>query len=272
MIRAQDRVGEKHGVLTILSVGPAILGETRKCSARCSCGSTRTYAIGNLTSGNTRNCGCLNLHPRNPGGGRKRQIIPVPGVTRDDWLSVRRLLSRILERCENPTDKNYHSYGGRGIRVCEAWRDPANLLHDMGVPPRGMSIDRIDVNGNYEPGNCRWATMAEQNKNKRGTIRLLYAGVLTPLVDVVKATGINYDALRDRMRKGLTEAEGLFAPTSRSRTRRTIVYQGTDLPLHEAVRMSGLTRHCFKHRLRMGWSPEKAISEPRMPGIACTSR
>ena len=71
------------------------------------------------------------------------------------------------QRCSNPNNIGYSNYGGRGITVCERWQTFENFLADMGHPPRGKSLDRINVNGNYEPSNCRWATSFEQARNKR---------------------------------------------------------------------------------------------------------
>lgn len=73
----------------------------------------------------------------------------------------------MVQRCTNPKNKDYPQYGGRGITVCERWRDFANFLADMGEKPQGRSIDRIDVNGSYELANCRWATPTEQGRNQR---------------------------------------------------------------------------------------------------------
>ena len=70
-------------------------------------------------------------------------------------------------RCNNPKHRRYSDYGGRGIKVCERWMDFNNFLADMGERPEGLTLDRIDPNGNYEPGNCRWATDSVQQTNKR---------------------------------------------------------------------------------------------------------
>lgn len=82
----------------------------------------------------------------------------------------------MLQRCTNPNFSAYKFYGGRGIKVCERWATSANFLCDMGERPSGTTLERIDGNGNYEPGNCKWASHGEQMRNRRSSILLTHSG------------------------------------------------------------------------------------------------
>lgn len=122
---------------------------------------------------------------------------------------VYQVWASMIKRCENPAEKNYRHYGGRGIRVCDRWRHSFEaFIADMGERPDGMTLDRVNVDGNYEPGNCRWATYAEQSRNTRRNRRLLVGGKSMTVTDAARALGVRRWTLYDRLDRGVDP----FAP------------------------------------------------------------
>lgn len=125
---------------------------------RCDCGTERTVSGKDLRYGKSRSCDCLKLEQA-----AERLIIH-----RLAYHPQFHAWQQMRERCRNPRDPAYRNYGGRGITVCDRWQNFTNFLTDMGARPSPIhSLDRIDNNGNYEPGNCRWATRSQQNRNTR---------------------------------------------------------------------------------------------------------
>lgn len=149
-----------YGRLTVLERAPSrVIGEQVKTTyrCRCECGTVVTVCCGNL--GRTVSCGCL----RDEKIATVRRTHGATGTPEfGAWQSM-------IRRCELPSQQNWHNYGGRGITVCKRWRHSFEaFLADVGYKPTPKhSIDRIDVNGNYEPGNVRWATASEQARNQR---------------------------------------------------------------------------------------------------------
>lgn len=118
-------------------------------------------------------------------------------------------------RCQNMKAGNYKYYGGRGITVCARWSVFDNFLHDMGKKPEGMSLDRIDNDGNYHPDNCRWATQQEQTRNTRMSKFLTYKGETKNISQWSQETGISTYCINTRLLKGLSLDE-VFLPTNNS--------------------------------------------------------
>lgn len=160
----------------------------------CDCGAEKVARIKSVRGGHTQSCGCLAkavIAARNKTHGLSRTS---PGAYRS-WKDMR-------SRCNQPSNTDFHLYGGRGIRVCERWSSFANFYADMGDRPEGMSIDRIDVNGHYAPDNCRWATSTEQANNKRNNVVIEIDGVKDTLANWCKVYGVRRETARARMKSG----------------------------------------------------------------------
>jgi len=168
------------------------------------------------------------------------------------------------QRCENPNATSYEHYGGRGIRLCEEWRRSFEAFFEC-VGPRPSarhSLDRIDVDGHYEPGNVRWATIEEQNRNKRSTMRENVSGEALTLTEAASRYGVNKATLSGRRRRGLSLAEGVALPTETP----TVTIGGQTKTVREFSEESGLSIATIHHRIARGWGAEELLSTPQASG------
>ncbi len=163
------RVGNIYGRLIVMAYSHRDGHEFWKCA--CECWADYVADGTALRQGRTVSCGCARREAI-----VARNRVGTHGATRNQQRSPEyRAWESARQRCNNPKDKDYQHYGGRGITVCKRWRKFSNFLQDMGARPPGTSIDREDVNGNYEPGNCSWATPKQQANNRRNNRRYKWA-------------------------------------------------------------------------------------------------
>lgn len=185
-----DLRGQVFGRLTVCGrVGSDERGLTTWL-CRCSCGVDKVITGSALRQGRCVSCGCLRLE-------RLRAGQPKHGMTNSPTWSVWRDMRK---RCRNPKAQNYKHYGGRGITVCDRWQEFSAFIEDMGERPEGMTLERQDVNGNYEPGNCIWIPAKEQPNNTRRSIMVEIDGQAVCLKVARAMRGLPYNLVRDRVR------------------------------------------------------------------------
>jgi hypothetical protein len=153
-----DLTGKIFGRLTVTSRAES-LKNFAAWNCQCQCGATKVVRGTALRTGQTVSCGCYQAEVKTTHGRRKN------GANDPTYTSFVSMKSRVL----NPQAHAYEHYGGRGISICQSWMDGGfeQFLKDMGERPPGTSLDRIDVNGNYSPANCKWSTPKEQSNNRR---------------------------------------------------------------------------------------------------------
>lgn len=171
------------------------------------------------------------------------------------WMAMR-------QRCANPKAAGYAYYGGRGVRVCERWAVFENFLSDMGrKPSEEHSLDRINPNGNYEPGNCRWTTIEVQAGNKRNSRRIFVEGEEKTASAWARDLTASDGAVRARIRMGWSPEAAATRPVQKKR-RDPIECRGESRLIADWARISGTPAATIRHRLQTGWSSEDAIFSP----------
>ena len=174
---------------------------------KCDCGNEIVVRKDSLLSGHAKSCGCYLDKKRHDGqnkthGMKHTRIYNV-------WQSMK-------DRCFNPNATKYNYYGGRGISVCEEWRNKENgflNFYNWSMTngyAKDLTIDRINVNGNYEPSNCRWATIAEQNNNKRTNIKASVFGKEMTVREISDKYGLSTQVVRRRIKSGITDEKKLL--------------------------------------------------------------
>lgn len=204
-------IGKSFGRLTVVEVLPPANGR-RMAVCRCECGIIKSIRFDGLQNGMVKSCGCWQKEAgaaqglRNATHGCCRRILP--------RAPEHAVWNMMIQRCTNPNYRFYYNYGGRGISVCERWRNSfEDFIADMGFKPSSKhSIERKDNHGNYCPENCRWATKKEQGRNKRNNRYLTYNGRTMTISAWAEETGIPGDVIRGRLILGWSHQDAIFTP------------------------------------------------------------
>lgn len=273
----ESRVGLRFGRL--ITTGKTVIKKDGRANVSaliclCDCGKETTATFPALTRGTKSSCGCLRLETSKTAPlthGKSNSI------TYTSWRAM-------VSRCNNPNDKSYPYYGGRGIKVDKKWSDFSSFLEDMGDrPSKDYTLDRIDSNGNYCKDNCQWATRSQQSNNTRDSRLLEYKGETKTLKDWSILYNIKYHLLWDRvcglgwdMEHALTIPPKLGnSPEIRGKARKKsdmprkyssrsklFSYDGKTMCVAEWARHLGVSYEALRGRIRLGWDISKAIETP----------
>jgi hypothetical protein len=207
----EDLTGRTFGRWTVLALLPKEGLRRRRWLCRCECGTEREVWTSNLRTGASTGCGCERLELN------KARLLTHGLSTRPEYFAW----YDAVARCHDPKRASYPDYGGRGIFMCERWREsPENFYADMGPRPSpAHSLDPIDNDGPYSPENCRWATQSTQNRNRRVNRLVTFDGETLTLADWCDRTGLHKATLLNRLRSGWSVRDALTLPPSRSRRR-----------------------------------------------------
>lgn len=201
--RKSTTLGTRFGRLVV--TGPMELRPPRHpyYLCRCDCGTEKSVYLHHLLRGKITSCGCRTREPNLSTTTHGQTNTP----TWVSWMNMR-------ARCQRETNQDYPKYGGRGIKVCERWQKFENFLADMGERPTlgRYTLDRINNDGDYEPGNCRWASAVEQNRNRRNTKMGEWAGMTMPLVEWCERAGVPHKLVVSRLKKGWPFPQALYIP------------------------------------------------------------
>jgi len=203
--------GERFNKLSIIKeVETVICAKTkfRMVLCKCDCGNETTVRLTNLRSNHTKSCGCIRSSTT-----RKTQTKHGMSQTR-----VYRIWADIKQRCFNPKCKSYESYGARGITICDEWKDFINFYKwsKKSGYDDSLTIERIDVNGNYEPSNCKWIEVSEQNSNTSRTLRFQHQGSEKTLKEWSEYLDVNYQTLLGRIKRGWTIEDAFGTPVNKN--------------------------------------------------------
>lgn len=199
--KIKDVTGQRFGMLTAIKIAER---NPLKWECKCDCGNTCVVRANNLLHNKQKSCGCLS-HKGNP-------------IHKQCYTRVYRIYAKIKRRCFAVDDPAYPRYGGRGITMCEEWKKSfesfSSWAYSNGYKD-GLSIDRIDNNGDYSPENCRWADIYCQANNKRNNILYSYNGETKTLAKWCKEKNMSYKVVWYRLSKGWSFERAITKPVAR---------------------------------------------------------
>ncbi len=202
-MRPLDLNGSRFGKLLVIGISPFRENGAIAWECKCDCGKLITTRGSRLKEGRVKSCGCLVSEKA------KESITKYKSTHGQSRTRTYSSWQNMKNRCRSPNTTDFDDYGGRGIDYCERWGVFENFYGDMGDRPIGTTLDRVDVNGNYEPGNCRWADNETQSNNKRESVVYDYHGEKLTLQQICKRVGKARSTVAYRLKKNMSIEEAL---------------------------------------------------------------
>lgn len=204
-MRHKDLTGQKFNMLTVKSFA-FIRDSHAYWNCVCDCGKTSVVNGSSLIRNKTKSCGCLGP-----------ALSSIRNATQNGASKTRlyKLFYGIRDRCYNKNGKDYKNYGGRGIKICDKWlQDPNEFIRwaNNNGYKKGLSIDRINVNGNYEPSNCRWVSAKKQANNRRSNLVITFEGKTMTASEWCALKGWNRHVIPERLKKGWSLEKTMTTP------------------------------------------------------------
>lgn len=205
MVALIDLTGQKFGRFLVIAKSVSMNKKRPLWHVRCDCGAERVVRGWDLRRGETKSCGCYNRDVA-----RKRATTHgLKGTTTYvSWINM-------LDRCRRENNSSFKRYGNRGITVCSRWKEFEKFFQDMGSRPSGLTLERIDNNAGYFPGNCRWASRQQQANNRCTTRSLTFGNKTMPISVWSKELGLSKSAVSSRLRAGWSVSRALSQPKMR---------------------------------------------------------
>lgn len=211
-----DLTGKKFFRWTVIEKAGNLKSGNATWLCKCDCGTTRIVIGSNLTRGLSKSCGCYNIEKAT------ERIINTKNTKHGLYnTKLYKVFASMKGRCYNKRDKAYKNYGMRGIKICDEWLNDFMCFYNWSIEngyEEGLSIERLDVNGNYEPSNCKWITLHEQQFNKTDTHYLTYNNETKSIAEWSIETGIPYNTLRGRVRRGWSDEKSITTPVDKSKS------------------------------------------------------
>lgn len=219
MSKLIDRTGERYGRLIVIERAPNFVCSSGRqlvmWRCKCDCGNITNVSTNSLRSGLTTSCGCWNYEQQKSSITKHR----IHGDTNGEFRLLYEKWNKIKSRCYSECCHSYKNYGGRGIKMCDEWKNDYLSFKQWALSngyDKHLSIDRIDVNGDYCPWNCRWVTNKQQQNNKRNNKYITFNNITHTQQEWAEITGLSRHTIASRLKLGWSIEKTLTTPSKRN--------------------------------------------------------